>query len=111
MRDPEIIEAELMEISAAGRLLHFDGVVAWCAAHDEVPFAPYQLLGRPNCLRAPAARFTGARARRSFHLGPGGNVCLEIGAAAPHTKHLRAWRQIVETPAVCLLDSNGSISH
>jgi hypothetical protein len=48
MRAPEIIEAELMEISAiADDAVKFERIVAWCAAHpDEVPFALHHLLGR-----------------------------------------------------------------
>ena len=48
MRDPEIIEAELMEISAiADDTIKFERIVAWCAAHpDEVSFALHQLRGR-----------------------------------------------------------------
>jgi hypothetical protein len=48
MRDPEIIEAELMEISAiADDTIKFERIVAWCVAHpDEVPFALHQLMRR-----------------------------------------------------------------
>ena len=48
MRNPEIIETELMEISSvADDALKFELIVAWCASHpDEVPFALHQLLGR-----------------------------------------------------------------
>ena len=48
MRDPEIIETELMEISAiADDLVKFERIVAWCASHpDEVPFALHQLMGQ-----------------------------------------------------------------
>ena len=48
MRDPEIIETELMEISAiAEDTVKFERIVAWCATHpDEIPFALHQLLGR-----------------------------------------------------------------
>ena len=48
MRDPEIIETELMEISAiADETVKFERIVAWCATHpDEVPFALHQLMGR-----------------------------------------------------------------
>jgi hypothetical protein len=48
MRDPEIIETELMEISAiADDTVKFERIVAWCAARpDEIPFALHQLLGR-----------------------------------------------------------------
>ena len=47
MRDPEIIEADLMEISAiADDSIKFERIIAWCASHpDEVPFAMHQLLG------------------------------------------------------------------
>jgi hypothetical protein len=50
MRDPEIIETELMEISAiADDTLKFERIITWCAAHpDEVPFALHQLLGRSD---------------------------------------------------------------
>jgi hypothetical protein len=48
MRDPETIEAELMEISAiADDTMKFDRIVAWCVAHpDEIPFALHQLMGK-----------------------------------------------------------------
>jgi hypothetical protein len=48
MREPEIIEAELIEISAiADDSIKFERLVAWCATHpDEVPLALHQLLGR-----------------------------------------------------------------
>ena len=47
MRDAEIIDTELMEISAiADDTVKFERIVAWCAAHpDEVPFALHQFLG------------------------------------------------------------------
>jgi hypothetical protein len=46
MRDPETIEAELIEISAiADDTLKFERILAWCAAHpDEVPYALHQLM-------------------------------------------------------------------
>lgn len=46
MRDPETIEAELIEISAiADDTLKFERIIAWCASHpDEVPFAMHQLM-------------------------------------------------------------------
>lgn len=48
MRDPEVIEAELMEISAiADDSNKLERIVAWCASYpDEVPFALHQLLTR-----------------------------------------------------------------
>ena len=48
MRDPEIIESELMEISAiADDSIKLERIIAWCASHpDEVPFALHQLLRR-----------------------------------------------------------------
>jgi hypothetical protein len=48
MRDPEIIEAELMEISAiADDTIKFERILTWCVAHpDEVPFALHQLMRR-----------------------------------------------------------------
>ncbi|MDZ4798365.1 MAG: hypothetical protein SGI92_09395 [Bryobacteraceae bacterium] len=46
MRQPEMIEAELMEISAIlDDTLKLERIVAWCASHpDEVPVALHQLL-------------------------------------------------------------------
>jgi hypothetical protein len=48
MRDPQIIETELMEISAiADDSIKFERIVAWCPTHpDEVPFALHQLYGQ-----------------------------------------------------------------
>lgn len=48
MRDPEIIESELMEISAiADDSIKLERIIAWCASYpDEVPFALHQLLRR-----------------------------------------------------------------
>jgi hypothetical protein len=48
MRDPEVIETELMEISAIlDDTIKFERIIAWCASHpDEVPFALHQLLSR-----------------------------------------------------------------
>jgi hypothetical protein len=48
MRDPEIIETELMEISAiADDTVKFERIVVWCATHpDEVPFALHEFMGR-----------------------------------------------------------------
>jgi hypothetical protein len=50
MRDPEIIETELMEISAiADDTVKFERIVAWCASHpDEVSFALHHFMGRPD---------------------------------------------------------------
>ena len=47
-RDPEIIETELMEISAiADDTVKLERIIAWCASHpDEVPFALHQFMGR-----------------------------------------------------------------
>ena len=48
MRDPQIIETELMEMSAiADESIKLERIIAWCASHpDEVPFALHQLLNR-----------------------------------------------------------------
>ena len=48
MREPEVIEAELMEISSiAEDGEKFERIVAWCATHpDEVPFALKILMNR-----------------------------------------------------------------
>jgi len=47
MRDPEIIEAELVEISAiADDTIKLERIIAWCAAHpDEIASALHQLMG------------------------------------------------------------------
>jgi len=47
MRDPEIIETDLMEISAIlDDAIKLERIIAWCASHpDEVPFALHQLMG------------------------------------------------------------------
>jgi hypothetical protein len=46
MRDPEIIETELMEIGGiADDGVKLERLVTWCAMHpDEVPFALHQLM-------------------------------------------------------------------
>jgi hypothetical protein len=46
MRDPDVIETDLMEISAiADDSTKLERIIAWCAAHpDEVPFALHQLM-------------------------------------------------------------------
>ena len=48
MRDLEVIEAELIEISAiADDTLKLERIIAWCATHpDEIPFALHQLMIR-----------------------------------------------------------------
>jgi len=48
VRDPETIEAELMEMSAlADDFVKLERIIAWCASHpDEVPIALHQLMGR-----------------------------------------------------------------
>jgi hypothetical protein len=48
MRDPEVIEAELIEISGIGEDENkLERIIAWCATHpDEVPFAMKILLSR-----------------------------------------------------------------
>lgn len=50
MRDPEIIDTELMEISAIpDDIVKFERIAAWCAIHpDEVPFALHQFMGRAS---------------------------------------------------------------
>jgi hypothetical protein len=48
MRDPDVIESELIEISAiADDTLKLERIIAWCSAHpDEIPFALRQLMSR-----------------------------------------------------------------
>jgi len=50
MRDPEVIETELIEISSiADDGVKLERIIAWCAAHpDEVPFALHQLMSRKH---------------------------------------------------------------
>jgi hypothetical protein len=47
MREPEVIEAELVEISAlADDETKFNSILSWCATHaDEIPFAIHILMG------------------------------------------------------------------
>jgi len=67
MRDREIIETELMEISAiADDAVKFERIVAWCAARpDEVPFALHQLLsfGRRDAGSSPPLFLAQGRGR------------------------------------------------
>jgi hypothetical protein len=46
MRDPDVIETELIEISAiADDGVKLERIIAWCASHpDEVPFALHQFM-------------------------------------------------------------------
>ncbi|MGA2739197.1 MAG: hypothetical protein ABSG65_17305 [Bryobacteraceae bacterium] len=48
MRDAQIIETELMEISAiADDTTKLERIISWCASHpEEVPFALHQFMGR-----------------------------------------------------------------
>jgi hypothetical protein len=54
VRDPEIVEEELMEISAIqDDITKFERIVAWSATHpDEVAFAVRFLSGRTSGLDA-----------------------------------------------------------
>lgn len=47
MREPEVIEAELVEIGAlADDETKFNSIISWCATHpDEIPFAIHILMG------------------------------------------------------------------
>jgi hypothetical protein len=46
MRDPEVVERELVAIAAmADEATKLDAIVAWCTTHpDEVPIALHMLL-------------------------------------------------------------------
>lgn len=48
MRDPQVVEAELVEIAAlADDETRFNRIVVWCAAHpEEIPLALHILLGQ-----------------------------------------------------------------
>jgi hypothetical protein len=50
MRQPDVIEAELAEISGIAEDENkFERILAWCATHpDEVPFAMRFLMGRAS---------------------------------------------------------------
>lgn len=50
MRDPEIIENEMIEIGAiADDSLKIEQIIAWCAVHaDEIPTAMRILFGKVN---------------------------------------------------------------
>jgi hypothetical protein len=50
MRDPAIVEEDLIEIaSIADDLTKFERIVTWCTMHpDEVPFAMKILMNRGN---------------------------------------------------------------
>jgi hypothetical protein len=48
MRDPDVIESELVEISAiVDDVVKLERIAAWCAVHpDEIPFALHLLMNR-----------------------------------------------------------------
>jgi len=58
MRDPEIIETDLMEISAiADDGVKLERIIAWCAVHpDEIPFAIHQLMTRRDKHQPPSQK-------------------------------------------------------
>ena len=58
MRDPEIIETELMEIGAiADDTMKLERIIVWCASHpDEVPFALHQFMGRREKGPSPSSK-------------------------------------------------------
>ena len=47
MRDPQVVEAELVEIAAlADDETRANRIIVWCATHpDEIPFAMHILIG------------------------------------------------------------------
>jgi hypothetical protein len=55
MREPEIVEAELVEISAmADDEMKLNSIIVWCATHpDEVPLAIHMLLGGKRAGQKP----------------------------------------------------------
>ena len=57
MREPEDIEAELMEIAAlADDETKLNAIISWCATHaDEIPFAIHVLMGG----KAPTGQIAG----------------------------------------------------
>jgi hypothetical protein len=48
MRQPDIIEEELIEIAALGdEETKLDRIIVWCATHpDEIPFGMHILMGK-----------------------------------------------------------------
>ena len=56
-RDEQVVEAELMEISAIqDDMLRLERIVAWCAAYpDEIPFAMSFFRNRSRVRPDPAA--------------------------------------------------------
>lgn len=50
MRDPEVVEEELVKISAmADDEMKLNSIITWCATHpDEVPLAIHMLMGRKH---------------------------------------------------------------
>jgi hypothetical protein len=57
MREPQVVEAELMEIAAlADDETRFNRIVVWCATHpDEIPFAMHILIGGKTAAPEPPA--------------------------------------------------------
>jgi hypothetical protein len=57
MRDPEAVEAELVEISAmADDQMKLNSIIVWCATHpDEVPLAIHLLLAGRKSPAAPSS--------------------------------------------------------
>lgn len=55
MREPELIEADLMGMAAiTDEVVKLEAIIAWCAAHpDEIPFALHQMMGKA---REPEAK-------------------------------------------------------
>jgi hypothetical protein len=47
MREPDVVEAELVEIGAmADDEMKLNSIIVWCATHpDEVPLAIHMLMG------------------------------------------------------------------
>lgn len=59
MRDPEVVEAELVEISAmADDEMKLNSIIVWCATHpDEIPLAIHMLMGgKGRHSTAPASK-------------------------------------------------------
>lgn len=56
MRDPEAVEAELVEISAmADDQMKLNSIIVWCATHpDEVPLAIHLLMAGRKHPAAPS---------------------------------------------------------
>jgi hypothetical protein len=69
MREPDIVEAELIDISAmADDEMKLNSIIVWCATHpDEIPLAIHMLMGG----KVPVADSASAAAESAAKSNPG----------------------------------------